>query len=96
MISLKELEKNYVGILRVSDKFSFVETQRNKMYIDIFIKNEDISGETGDLVLVELLGWDVKSKSPQGKVINVIGKPGSNDSEIHAIFSRLWLTSIIS
>lgn len=88
---IERSEKNYVGILRISDNISYVETQKTKMYTDIFIKNENVKGNNGDLVVVRILGWNNKSYTPHGEILNVIGEPGNNNAEIHTILAEYGL-----
>jgi len=39
-------------------------------------------------VVVEIVEWPEKANNPVGKVIDILGKPGENDTEMHAILAQ--------
>jgi exoribonuclease R len=62
------------------------------MYADIFIPiNKTKRAEDGDKVLVKIDDWPDKADSPFGKVIQVLGKPGEHNTEIHSILAEYGL-----
>jgi len=62
------------------------------MYTDIFVPINKINkAEDGDKVLVSLEEWPEKADSPNGKVLQVLGKPGEHNTEIHAILAEYGL-----
>ncbi|MCL6293461.1 ribonuclease R [Jejuia spongiicola] len=91
---IKRQKSEYVGVIQIQDKknFAFVIADSNKMYKDIFIPiNKTFKAEDGDKVLVKLEDWPEKADSPYGKVIQVLGKPGDHNTEIHAILAEYGL-----
>jgi ribonuclease R/exosome complex exonuclease DIS3/RRP44 len=89
------IERNkseYVGVIQIHDRYAFVIADSNKMYKDIFVPiNKIYKAEDGDKVLVKLEDWPEKADSPYGKVIQVLGKPGEHNTEIHAILAEYGL-----
>ncbi len=82
----------FVGVLQKQKTFGFVVVQDPKMYTDIFIKGENLNdAEDGDMVLVTLNDWYKKDDSPRGKIIEVLGKPGEHQTEMHAILAQYGL-----
>lgn len=82
----------FVGILEIQKRFAFVRPTDARMYTDIFVPIEKIGkGTEGDKVIVEIEGWPEKSDSPNGKVIDVLGKPGEHNTEIHSILAEYGL-----
>jgi ribonuclease R len=82
----------FVGTIQVSDKFAFVECQGYNMYTDIFVPKSKINkAESGDKVLVKMEGWETNSDSPIGSVIQVLGKAGEHNTEIHSILAQYGL-----
>lgn len=82
----------FVGIIEIKKNFAFVGTRDPRMYTDIFIPKSNIGkAEEGDKVLVEILEWTDSSDSPTGKVIDVLGKPGEHNTEMHAILAEYGL-----
>ena len=41
--------------------------------------------KAGQKVYVEIISWKDKLKAPEGKVVKILGRPGDNDTEMHAI-----------
>jgi ribonuclease R len=82
----------FVGIIKIQERFAFVECQDVKMYTDIFIPKENINNaQEGEKVLVEIESWPEKASSPYGNVIKVLGKPGEHNTEIHSILAQYGL-----
>ena len=82
----------FVGVIEIQKNFAFVSTANVKMYTDIFIPKDKIgTAEQGDVVVVKIEDWPAKADSPFGSVINVLGKPGEHDTEIHAILAEYGL-----
>jgi len=91
---IKRAKTEYVGTIQIHDKknFAFVVIDSNKMYTDIFVPINKINkAEDGDKVLVTLEDWPDKADSPNGKVIEVLGKPGEHSTEIHSILAEYGL-----
>ncbi|WP_194766402.1 ribonuclease R [Tamlana sp. I1] len=89
---IKRAKSEYVGVIQLHDNYAFVIADSNKMYKDIFIPiNKTFKAEDGDKVLVKLEDWPEKADSPYGKVIQVLGKPGEHNTEIHAILAEYGL-----
>ncbi|KPM30918.1 Ribonuclease R [Croceitalea dokdonensis DOKDO 023] len=85
-------KKTYVGVVDKQKSFAFVRPSDNKMYTDIFIPAEGLNkAENGDKVVVELGQWPKDRDSPYGKVIQVLGKPGDHQTEIHSILAEYGL-----
>tara|TARA_R110000787_G_scaffold284614_1_gene398545 strand:+ start:839 stop:3058 length:2220 start_codon:yes stop_codon:yes gene_type:complete len=82
----------FVGVIKIQERFAFVECQDTKMYTDIFIPKENINdAKDGEKVLVEIESWPEKAGSPYGNVIKVLGKPGEHNTEIHSILAQYGL-----
>jgi ribonuclease R/exosome complex exonuclease DIS3/RRP44 len=89
---LKRAKSEYVGVIQLQKNYAFVVPDSNKMYKDIFVPINKINkAEDGDKVLVSLEDWPEKADSPHGRVIQVLGKPGEHNTEIHAILAEYGL-----
>lgn len=83
---LERSKTQFVGIVQMSAKFAFVVPDSNKMPIDIFVPLGELHGaKDGDKVLVKMMDWPEHAKNPFGSVVKVLGKPGDNNVEMHAI-----------
>ena len=91
---IKRAKSEYVGVIQIHENknFAFVVPDNKKMYKDIFVPINKINkAQDGDKVLVLLEDWPEKSDSPNGSVLQVLGKPGEHDTEIHAILAEYGL-----
>ncbi len=88
----KRANAEFVGVLRLQKDFGFVECSSTKMYTDIFIpKGNTSNANDGDKVLAQIYDWPDDAKSPFGEVIQVLGKPGEHNTEIHSILAEYGL-----
>lgn len=89
------IERNkmeFVGVIDIQKNFAFVSTANPKMYTDIFIPKDKYNGaENGDVVVVKIEDWPKKADSPFGSVLQVLGKQGEHNTEIHAILAEYGL-----
>lgn len=89
---IKRAKTEFVGVLQMQPNFGFVRASSPKMYTDIFVpKNKTLKAEDGDKVLVRIEDWPEKADSPFGTIIQVLGKPGEHDTEIHSILAEYGL-----
>ncbi|WP_067038135.1 ribonuclease R [Allomuricauda sp. CP2A] len=89
---LERRKSTFVGIVDKQKTFAFVRPTDPKMYTDIFIPLEKLKkANDGDKVLVQLGEWPDDTDSPYGEVIEVLGKPGEHDTEIHSILAEYGL-----
>ena len=82
-----------VGKLKVEKDFAFLVTEGNIFAQDILIPKKKLKGgKTGDKAVVKITQWPSKdSKNLVGEVIDVLGKEGDNNVEMHAILAQYGL-----
>lgn len=89
---LERTNKTWVGIVQMSKRFAFLLPDSKTMPVDIFIPLEHLNGaKDGQKVIAEITEWAPPSKNPYGKVIEVLGEPGDNEVEMHAILAQYGL-----
>jgi ribonuclease R len=92
---IKVLNRNrnrFVGRVEVSKNFAFVVADARKIHTDFFIYPENINGATsGDKVIVEVTSWAENDRKPEAKVVEILGKAGENEAEIHSIMAEFEL-----
>jgi len=89
---VKRVHNTFVGELRVERHYAFLAIESRIMPQDIFIPKDMLKGgKNGDKAVVKLLEWPVDSKNPIGKVIDILGKSGENDTEMNAILAEYGL-----
>jgi len=87
---ISRFKKEFVGRVHISKKdVVFVIPDSNKIYTDFYIKG-GLVAEDGQKVVVELTKWE-NSKSPQGKIIKILGNSGDNNTEMNSIMAEYGL-----
>src|SRR5690606_10733526 len=83
---LKRKRNEIVGTLKKSNSFYFVKPDEPELHRDIYIDASNLKGaKKGDKVSVGNILWDTSMLNPEGEIIEVIGKSGSNEAEAIAI-----------
>src|SRR5690554_4186535 len=86
---LERAQSRFVGVLEVQRHFAFLVMDSKYLSNDIFIPKEELRGaKNEDKVVVEIVEWPEKANNPVGKVIDILGVPGQNDTEMHAILAQ--------
>jgi ribonuclease R len=76
----------YVGTIDKTSNSTFFIPDGKNMPADFFInRKDDLRTKTGDKVVVKLLSWPDDSNNPAGKVIDVLGKVGEKNVDMHSI-----------
>ena len=90
---VKRNRTRFVGRLEVSpNRFAFVVPDFRKIYQDFFIYQENIGkAKNNDKVLFEVTKWGDGDRNPEAKVIEILGKTGENEAEIHSIMAEFDL-----
>ncbi len=89
---IKRGRTRFVGRIELSRNFGFVIPDFKKIYQDFFIYPENLNGAVAnDKVLFEVTKWADRDKSPEAKVVEILGKTGENEAEIHSIMAEFDL-----
>ena len=89
---LKRNRTRYVGKIELSKNFAFVVPDYRKMHQDFFVYPENINNaRNGDKVIIEVTSWAEHDRKPEAKVVDVLGKAGENEAEIHSIMAEFGL-----
>jgi ribonuclease R len=91
IISRKKTE--FVGRIEIMPRYAFVVPDNRKIHLDIFVSPDKIGkAKHNDKVIVKIKEWHGGgNKSPIGQVIEVLGKSGENETEIHSIMAEFDL-----
>lgn len=75
-----------IGSLHKSKDFYFVVPDENSVHKDLFIPKEKLKGaKDGDKVVVGNIYWDSPKRSPQGEIVEILGRSGTYDIEVIAL-----------
>lgn len=86
---IKRHKTTFVGNIEKHKNFAFLIPDNKTTPIDIFIPLDQLSGaKEGEKAVAELTEWPEHAKNPFGRIIQVLGKPGVNEVEMHAILAE--------
>tara|TARA_R110002020_G_scaffold122487_8_gene278070 strand:- start:35595 stop:37784 length:2190 start_codon:yes stop_codon:yes gene_type:complete len=89
---LERKKSTFVGIVDLQKTFAFIRPSDHRMYTDIFVSLDKLgTAEDGDKVIVKINDWPEDVDSPFGEVVQVLGKPGEHNTEIHSILAEYGL-----
>lgn len=93
---LKRTKHQIVGKLSFSSRaqdYAFVIPDDRKFRKDIYIPKNSLKGsENGDKVICEIVNWEYQDMSPEGKIVQILGKAGDVKTEFKALIKKYGLT----
>lgn len=89
---VKRKREAFVGIVDMSKHYAFLVPERNQMPFDIFIPLDKLNNaKKGQKAVARIVEWNDNQKNPIGEIIEVLGNPGENNTEMHAILAEYGL-----
>ncbi|MBR6561331.1 MAG: ribonuclease R, partial [Alistipes sp.] len=86
---LERSKRQYVGVAEVSRSAIFVHPDSRKLQMDIFFSRKLYPEvKDGDKVVFRIEDWREGDRSPRGVIVDVLGRQGDNDVEMHAILAE--------
>ncbi|GGH16186.1 ribonuclease R [Sphingobacterium alkalisoli] len=85
---IQRAKTDFTGTIDISQNYAFFLADDRKMNHDIFIPLDNLNGaQDGEKVVVSIIEWPKNAKNPIGKVKNILGKKGENNTEMNAILA---------
>lgn len=81
-------KRRYTGNLDVFDGNAYLIADKAPFKTDIKIDGKVDSGLDGMKAVVEAFDFPEKKQNPLGRLVEVLGKPGTNNTEMHAILAE--------
>ena len=89
---VERADHTFVGTLEVKKDFAYLLTEDRTLANDLFIPKSALKkGKDGDKAVVKITEWPENAKNPVGHVIDILGKTGENNAEMHAILAEYGL-----
>ena len=89
---IEEKDQTFIGTLHVDRQMAYLETDSKFLANDIIIPRAKLrGGKQGDKAIVRITSWPEDDKNPRGEVVDVLGKTGENNAEMHAILAEFGL-----
>ena len=83
---IKRKRNEIVGTLKKSKSFYFVKPDDPDIHRDIYIDTSNLkNAKEGDKVIAANLFWNTSMLNPEAEIIEVIGKSGSEETEVMAL-----------
>jgi len=84
--------KQFVGTLKVDKNYAYLLSNSRELPSDIFVPKERLKGgKSGDKAVVKVVDWPGNMRNPIGAVVDILGKSGENNAEMHAILAEFGL-----
>ena len=87
---VERCKKPFVGILHIVGQQAWVLMSSKTMPYDISVPVPE-GGVRGMKVAAVVDGWERGEAGPSGHVVDILGMPGENDTEMHAILAEFGL-----
>jgi len=89
VIQILERSRNhYIGVIKIQNDEILFTPNKKRMYDEISISKSNLNGaQSGQKIKVEIISWGTQIKSTVGVVKEILGEPGENNAEMHAILA---------
>jgi ribonuclease R len=89
---LKRSRDTFVGTVELSNNVAFLVTGSRMIPYDLFIPMKSLkNAQNGDKAIARITDWPKNVKNPIGEIVQVLGKKGENETEMHAILAEYGL-----
>ncbi|MBQ7852193.1 MAG: ribonuclease R [Muribaculaceae bacterium] len=89
---IEKAEQTFVGTIQVEKHYAFLSTDSKFLANDILIPRTKLKGgKDGDKAVARITSWPEGKKNPIGEIVDILGKTGENNAEIHAILAEYGL-----
>ncbi|MFI3294986.1 MAG: ribonuclease R [Rikenellaceae bacterium] len=88
---IQKTKRIFVGRIDIREdrSYGFVIVDSRKVPTDIMVPQRYWNGAVdGQKVLVEITVWDEGAKNPTGRVVDILGNVGDNNTEMHSILAE--------
>lgn len=89
---IEENPQTFIGTISLQQQFGVLHTDSKFLATDIIIPRKHLKGaKNGDKAVVRITDWPQDRQSPFGRVEDVLGREGDNNTEMHAILAEYGL-----
>lgn len=89
---IKRARTQFVGTIKTAGHYAFMIPDSQKVLYDILVPSDRLNGaKAGEKVIVEIEEWTSRHQNPIGKVVDILGAAGDNNTEMHAILAEFGL-----
>ncbi len=89
---LEANDQVFIGTLKIDKNYCALVTDSKYLAADIIIpKNKTKGGKSGDKAIARITYWKDDEMNPRGEIVDILGKKGENNAEMHAILAEFGL-----
>ncbi len=89
---IEKKPQTFIGTLKVNRNYTLLVPDTKSIAVDILIPRGRLKGgKDGDKAVVRIVKWPEGVNNPTGEVVDILGKKGENDTEMHAILAEFGL-----
>lgn len=89
---VKRAKDEFVGTIQMSKGVTFLIPDSSRASFHIHIASNKIGdAREGQKAVARIIRWDENKKNPEGEIVTILGNPGENDTEMHAILAEFGL-----
>lgn len=89
---LERGKSTWVGKVKLYPNYGILQPTSKNIHEELFIAKQNLlHAENGDLVIAKILHFPTELQQGSGQIIEVLGKTGENNAEMHAIMAEFGL-----
>ncbi len=89
---LEKKDQTFIGTIKIDKHLAVLKTDSKYLATDIIIPRRNLKGaQNGDKAIVRITDWPEDEKNPRGAIVDILGKTGENNAEMHAILAEFDL-----
>ena len=89
---IKRKREQFVGIVAISKHYAFLIPDKTQLPCEIYIPLDKLNNaQRGQKAVAKIVEWRDNQKNPIGEIVEVLGNPGDNNAEMHAILAEFGL-----
>lgn len=89
---VEEKDQVFIGTLKVDGNYAALVTDSKFLAADIILpKGKLKGGKDGDKAIARITRWNDDEMNPRGEIVDILGRKGENNAEMHAILAEFGL-----
>lgn len=89
---IEKKDQVFIGTLKVEKNYAALVTDSKFLATDIIIPRGKLKGgKSGDKAIARIVKWSDNEMNPMGEVVDILGRKGENNAEMHAILAEFGL-----
>lgn len=92
---IKRAFDTIVGTYEASESYGFVVSDDKRISRDFYVTaKQSMNAESGDKVVLKITKYSEQNRNPEGRIVEILGKAGTNEAEIQSIIKMHGLPEV--